>query len=126
MMAIPMHADWFSGARYLHVTGITPALEPETGEATLRAMHMARDMGLIISFDPNLRLKLWGEETARSVLMSMIPLCDLFLPGEGEAEDLVGLLESPPGLLGRLGPGAAHADLLRSLAGENKRIVGSC
>ena len=43
-----------------------------------------------ISFDPNLRRKLWGERTARETLLAMIPLCDVFLPGTDEAEFLLG------------------------------------
>src|SRR5207244_3841164 len=77
-------------ARLLHVTGITPALGPDTAEAVRVAMQMARERGLLVSFDPNLRRKLWSEAEARETLLSMIPLCDLFLPGLDEAEFLVG------------------------------------
>jgi len=48
---------------------------------------------LTVSFDPNLRRKLWSEETARETLLSLIPLCDIFMPGDEEAEFLLGKLE---------------------------------
>jgi 2-dehydro-3-deoxygluconokinase len=82
--------EWFAGARRLHVTGITPALGPETAEAIREAMVQARRLGLSVSFDPNLRRKLWAEEEAKKTLLSLIPLCDLFLPGLEEAEFLLG------------------------------------
>ncbi|MEB3101508.1 sugar kinase [Ferviditalea candida] len=82
--------EWFDGARHLHVTGITPALGEQTADAVRTAMKTARERGLTVSFDPNLRRKLWKEETARSVLLSLIPLCDVFLPGLEEAEFLLG------------------------------------
>ncbi|MBS4212322.1 sugar kinase [Neobacillus rhizophilus] len=82
--------EWFDGVKHLHVTGITPALSENAAEAIRKAMKMAKDMGLTISFDPNLRRKLWSEEKARSVLLSLIPLCDVFLPGVEEAEFLLG------------------------------------
>jgi 2-dehydro-3-deoxygluconokinase len=82
--------DWFDGARHLHVTGITPALGEHTAEAVRKTMLLAREKGLTISFDPNLRRKLWSEEEAREVLLSLIPLCDVFLPGLEEAEFLLG------------------------------------
>jgi 2-dehydro-3-deoxygluconokinase len=82
--------EWFEGARHLHVTGITPALGPNTADAVKEAMLQARNRGLTISFDPNLRRKLWSEEDARRTLLSLIPLCDLFLPGLEEAEFLLG------------------------------------
>lgn len=88
----PDHVEsrWFENARHLHVTGITPALGPETANAVRAAMIEARKMGLTISFDPNLRRKLWSEEEARAALLSLIPLCDIFLPGLEEAEFLAG------------------------------------
>ncbi len=82
--------SWFEGARHLHVTGITPALGEHTAEAVRKTMKLAREKGLTISFDPNLRRKLWSEEEAREVLLSLIPLCDVFLPGLEEAEFLSG------------------------------------
>ncbi|HEY0075738.1 MAG TPA: sugar kinase [Abditibacteriaceae bacterium] len=81
---------WFAGARHLHVTGITPALSDSCREATFEALKIARDKGLSISFDPNLRRKLWSEEQARHTLLEMLPLCDLFLPGHEECEFLFG------------------------------------
>ncbi|CAM3792007.1 sugar kinase [Cohnella lubricantis] len=88
----PDHVDrsWFEGAKHLHVTGITPALGPSTADTVRKAMTLAREMGLTISFDPNLRRKLWSEEQARETLLSLIPLCDIFMPGLEEAEFLVG------------------------------------
>lgn len=82
--------EWFAGARHLHVTGITPALGPHTADAVREAMTQARKLGMTVSFDPNLRRKLWSEEEARRTLLSLIPLCDLFLPGLDEAEFLLG------------------------------------
>ncbi|WEK53734.1 MAG: sugar kinase [Candidatus Cohnella colombiensis] len=82
--------EWFEGAKHLHVTGITPALGPQTTDAIRTAMQRARALGLTVSFDPNLRRKLWGEEVARKTLLSLVPLCDLFLPGIEEAEFLLG------------------------------------
>lgn len=80
----------FNGAKHLHITGILPALGEHTAETAKEAMILARKQGMTISFDPNLRRKLWSEERAREVLLAMIPLCDYFLPGLDEAEFLVG------------------------------------
>lgn len=81
---------WLEGAGHLHVTGITPALGPDTAEATRLLMQRARALGLTVSFDPNLRRKLWSEDLARKTLLSLIPLCDIFMPGDEEAEFLLG------------------------------------
>jgi 2-dehydro-3-deoxygluconokinase len=89
-----IQTEWMQDARHLHVTGITPALGAHTREAVEAAMRLARELGLSISFDPNLRRKLWDENTAREVLLSLVPLCDIFLPGIEEVEFLLG--ESDP------------------------------
>lgn len=82
--------SWLDNAKHLHVTGITPALGDETGGAIRLVMEQARERGMSISFDPNLRRKLWSEELARETLLSLIPLCDIFMPGLEEAEFLIG------------------------------------
>jgi 2-dehydro-3-deoxygluconokinase len=84
-----VRAEWMQDARHLHVTGITPALGAHTREAIEAAMRLARELGLSISFDPNLRRKLWDENTARETLLSLVPLCDIFLPGIEEVEFLL-------------------------------------
>ncbi|WP_172194367.1 sugar kinase [Saccharibacillus qingshengii] len=81
---------WLQGAGHLHVTGITPALGEHTAAAVRKLMELAREKGLTVSFDPNLRRKLWSEEQARETLLSLIPLCDIFMPGDEEAEFLLG------------------------------------
>jgi 2-dehydro-3-deoxygluconokinase len=82
--------EWMEGARHLHVTGITPALSENAAAMIRKTMELAKEMGLTVSFDPNLRRKLWSEEEARRFLLSLIPLCDVFLPGVEEAQFLLG------------------------------------
>ncbi len=47
------------GADWLHVSGITAALGPNSARAALRAMQAARTHGVKVSFDCNYRPKLW-------------------------------------------------------------------
>ena len=54
--------DWnqaLTGAQWLHISGITPALGARCAEATLRAARAARELGVSVSFDCNYRAKLW-------------------------------------------------------------------
>lgn len=82
--------DWFIDSRILHMTGITPALGEETLSFTIECMKVAKSLGLTVSFDPNIRYKLWDEDRAKQALLSLIPLCDIFLPGIEEAQFLFG------------------------------------
>ena len=90
LSAQDVRPGWFAGARWLFVTGITPALSPSCREATFAAVRLARELGLLIAFDPNLRRKLWPEEVARATLLELASLCDVLLPGREEAEFLLG------------------------------------
>ncbi|WP_458121504.1 sugar kinase [Paenibacillus sp. Z6-24] len=76
--------EYIRNTRVLHVTGITAAIS-ESGLATVnRAMDIAREAGVTVCFDPNLRLKLWTLEQARPVLLALAEKCDYFLPGLDE------------------------------------------
>ena len=59
--------DYFSGARFVHLTGITPALSEGCRAFVLWAAREARASGARLSFDVNYRSKLWGTEEARDV-----------------------------------------------------------
>ncbi|MFW5748794.1 MAG: PfkB family carbohydrate kinase, partial [Chloroflexota bacterium] len=55
--------DVIDSARIFHFGSITLIDEPSRA-ATLHAVKHARERGLIISYDPNLRLDLWPDEEA--------------------------------------------------------------
>lgn len=78
----------------LHMTGITPALSQSARESMDRLAQRARQAGMTVSFDPNLRPQLWPDEkTMREVLNGFAVKADLVLPGCGEGELLCGTRE---------------------------------
>ena len=83
--------SYLESARWLHLTGITPALSPSCRAAVERAVELASELGLTLSFDPNLRLKLWTIEQARDVLIPLMQRCAVLLAGEEELLPLLGL-----------------------------------
>ena len=52
----------FEGAKVLHLTGIPPALSQSCRNATYRMIERARENGMIVTFDPNLRPTSLGEQ----------------------------------------------------------------
>lgn len=82
--------DILEGIDYLHLTGITPALSSGCLDATFVLAKNARKKGIKISFDPNLRLKLWDLPKAKEVLTKIAALSDLILPGLEEGRLLWG------------------------------------
>ncbi|UOR11518.1 sugar kinase [Halobacillus amylolyticus] len=81
---------YISNARFLHVTGITPALSEHCFETVLKAMEYAHRNGVTVVFDPNLRRKLWTDSYARQVLRKLSGMADIVLPGIDEAEFIFG------------------------------------
>lgn len=75
----------------VHVTGIPPALSQSARKATFRLMDRAKEAGIFITFDPNLRPVLWeDEETMCTVLNQLAAKADVVLPGIGEYKILAG------------------------------------
>lgn len=74
-------------ARLLHLTGITPGLSGTACDATRRAFELARERGLRVSFDPNLRAKIWDGKTAARTLEPFLA-ADVVLTGLAEGEAL--------------------------------------
>jgi sugar/nucleoside kinase (ribokinase family) len=79
-----------SSSRIFHISGITPALSDSCREASLRAMKIAQESSVQVSFDTNYRRKLWTEEEARPTLISMARDCDILLTDPDDARILMG------------------------------------
>lgn len=78
-------------ARHLHLTGITPALSPTARELVFHLAQQARAAGASISFDPNLRPRLWPSPQAMAeCINALAALCDTVLPGLAEGRQLTG------------------------------------
>src|ERR1700722_679479 len=87
--------DWptiFSGAKWFHVSGITAALSIGSAEVVDEAMHAAKASGLTISIDLNYRAKLWSRERAAQVMSLLLPMCDVLIASEADAEYLFGVI----------------------------------
>jgi 2-dehydro-3-deoxygluconokinase len=85
----PGMIDWraaFAGARWFHVTGITPALSPGAAEATREALQAARAAGVQTSIDLNYRAKLWSQAEAGRWMTEFMQWCDVLVTTEEDTE----------------------------------------
>lgn len=82
--------DAIARAKILHVSGISLAISPTACETALQAMREARKTQTLVSFDSNLRLKLWSLEQARASIAQAVGLSDLFLPSLEDMTALTG------------------------------------
>ena len=83
---LPM--DLIRSARFVHASGISMAISESACDSVLHAFQSAKGK---ISFDSNLRLKLWPLERARKEMAKAIGLSDYFFPSLEDAESLSGL-----------------------------------
>ena len=76
-------------AAALHVPGTTMQISRSAAEACLRAIRLAHEAGVVVSFDPNVRNILGGQETSK-VVDEALSLADLITPTLEEAEAITG------------------------------------
>ncbi|MEC4018168.1 sugar kinase [Streptomyces sp. H27-D2] len=79
-----LRAESLAGARLLHISGITPMLSSSASDATWRLIELAREAGLIVCFDPNVRSKLGGAAQWAQAVGPLLREADLILAGEDE------------------------------------------
>ncbi|MDH7515643.1 MAG: sugar kinase, partial [Bacteroidota bacterium] len=77
--------DVLEGARWFHVTGITPALSPGCEKAVREAVRTAREIAVPVSFDLNYRRNLWPLSRAKETLQDLASACDVLIANEEDA-----------------------------------------
>lgn len=82
---------YFENAKILHITGIFPAIDAKNIAIIDKAISLAKKHGLKISFDPNIRLKLWSKEEAKIALANILPNVDILLAGDEEMDIILGV-----------------------------------
>jgi len=109
-----------AAAKVLHLSGISLAISASACDAGYAAIELAREAGVKVSFDTNLRLKLWSIARARAVMSDVIRLADICLPSYDDVRAITGI-EDPDALVDHcLGLGAKTVALK---LGERGAIV---
>jgi 2-dehydro-3-deoxygluconokinase len=81
----------FKGARWFHVSGITPALGGRAAAVTLEALKAAKAAGLTVSYDLNYRRKLWTPAHARRVQTPLMRYVDVLISTEEDTDVVFGI-----------------------------------
>jgi 2-dehydro-3-deoxygluconokinase len=84
-------AKVFAGAKWFHVTGITPGLSASAAEVTKEALVAAKTAGLQTSIDLNYRVKLWSPEQAGKCMTELMAHCDVLITTEEDIERVFGI-----------------------------------
>jgi 2-dehydro-3-deoxygluconokinase len=78
-------------AAFVHASGISMAISSSAADTVLEAFETAAASGAKVSFDANLRLKLWPLARARAMISAAAAMADYFFPSLEDARELSGL-----------------------------------
>ncbi|TXC86611.1 sugar kinase [Paraburkholderia azotifigens] len=101
--------DAIAAAKVIHLSGISLAIGVNACDAALAAIAHARANNVLVSFDTNLRLKLWPLARARAVMLEAIRQTDICLPSWDDVTELTGL--------------TARDDIVDFLLAQGPRVV---
>jgi 2-dehydro-3-deoxygluconokinase len=88
---LPLHM--LRRSRVLHLSGISLAISATAADTCYAAIEAARAAGVMVSFDTNLRLRLWSKDRARAVITDVIGLADICLPSYDDVVVITGLTD---------------------------------
>ena len=91
----PAGYDWdsiYEGVKWLHISGITPAISEETKDASILAVKEAKKRGVTVSIDLNYRKNLWKYGVdAKEVMTEMTKYADIIIANEEDCQKSLGL-----------------------------------
>ncbi len=91
----PGDFDWpavFAGAKWFHITGITPALSQGAADLSIEACRAAKAAGLTVSCDFNYRGKLWKYgKSAPEVMTELVKHVDVGIANEEDCQKSLGI-----------------------------------
>jgi 2-dehydro-3-deoxygluconokinase len=85
--------DGIAAAKVVHLSGVSLAIGTNACDAAFAAIAHARENGVQVSFDTNLRLKLWPLARARAVMLEALRGTDICLPSWDDVTALTGLTD---------------------------------
>jgi 2-dehydro-3-deoxygluconokinase len=83
-------AEYISSAKIFHTTGITLALSESCKKAVDKAIEVSKNANTLISFDTNIRLKLWSPEEARNTILGYLDSTNIFFTDINDSKILIG------------------------------------
>ena len=88
--SIDIDYEYLKSAKLIHLTGITPVLSDECMTACTEIVRFARENGIMLSFDPNIRHRLWGSIDYTEKIAEFMYSSTIVMLGIDEAKKLIG------------------------------------
>ena len=84
-----LNEEYFKSTKILHITGVFPSINDNNKKILLESIKIAKKYNLLISFDPNIRLKMWSKEESREFISKFLSFVDILLIGDEEISILL-------------------------------------
>lgn len=82
---------YISQAKILHISGISQGISTTACDTVFKAIATAKADGVLISYDPNLRLKLWTLQRAKAIIHQTMTMADFIFLSLEDASELTGM-----------------------------------
>lgn len=90
-----LNEEYIKNAKVLHITGVFLAVNKDKNIGLIKkAAKIAKENGVLVSMDPNIRLRLWTKEEVKAAIHELLPYVDILLTGDEEADILFDTLET--------------------------------
>ena len=117
--------DWdkiFDGAKWYHISGITPAISESAAELSIESVQAAQKKGVTVSCDLNFRSKLWKYgKSAPEVMSQIVKHVDIAVGNEEDCQKSLGIKTDVDVTSGKL-EAKKYEDLTRKVLSEYKNL----
>lgn len=84
--------ELLNGAKWFHITGITPALSQSAADISIEAVKTAKEMGITVSCDFNFRKNLWKYgKSSIEVMPELVKYVDVGIANEEDCQKSLGI-----------------------------------
>lgn len=117
-----IHEDHIKSARIIHASSITQAISSKARKAVFKAFELGHLHNNMISYDPNLRLRLWSLEDAKEAIWGVLPFIDVMFPSAPDETRALFGYERPIDVIGFLWDHGINVVVVKN--GDEGCVVG--
>lgn len=112
-----IHEDHIRNAKIVHASSVVQAISPTARKAVFKAFEMCHLHNGMVSFDPNLRLRLWSLEDAKQAIWGVLPFIDVIFPSAPDETKALFGYERPIDVVGFLWDHGLNVVVVKNGAG---------
>jgi 2-dehydro-3-deoxygluconokinase len=97
-----IYEDLIENSKIVYASSELQSVSKASRHAVFKAFNLAHSNGVMVAYDPNLRLRLWSLDDAKECLWSVLPLIDVMLPSAPDETKALFGYERPLDVIGFL------------------------